>query len=195
LIWLSTFASCRNFSSQIFRRDSHIDHSGGLPSFRKKAGLADEAGGTRRSIIGFSLELPTQNRTGDIMMRLATAAATMLLCSIASATAQPTPNPSESQTPSSSQSPTPSPSETPAPSSQSSEQQNCIFADSKYSEGAQFCVTSQQALKCENGRWSPVTMDCGGEQTHRHYGEGYEGHGYHGDEDHGYGGQDHGDGN
>src|SRR6185312_9517522 len=78
---------------------------------------------------------------GDIM-RLAAAATMMLLSSISLAIAQPTPSPSQ----------------TPTPSIQSSEQQDCIFADSKFSEGAQFCVTSQQALKCENGKWSPVTM-------------------------------------
>ena len=80
-----------------------------------------------------------------------------------------------------------------------------MFADSRFSEGAQFCVTSQQALKCENGRWSPVTMYCGGEQTFRSEDHGYRGnedHGYRGNEDHGYrgnedqgyrGNEDHGD--
>ena len=121
-------------------------------------------------------------RIGDTM-RLATAAAMMLLSSISSAIAQPTPNPSESPTPSTSLS---SPSQTPPPSVQSSEHQGCIFADSKFSEGAQFCVTGQQALKCENGRWSPATMSCGGEPTSRS-----EDHGYRKDEDHGYGGSDH----
>jgi len=143
-------------------------------------------------------------------MRLATAATMMLLSSISLAIAQPTPSPSESPTPSTSPR---SPSQTPTPSIQSSEQQDCIFADSKFSEGAQFCVTSQQALKCENGKWSPVTMYCGGEPTlssedhryrgdedHRYRGDedhryrGDEDHRYRGDEDHGYGGADHGDG-
>jgi hypothetical protein len=143
-------------------------------------------------------------RIGDIM-RLATAAAMMLLGSISSVIAQPTPSPSESPTSSTSQSPTPSPPQAQTPSVQSSEPQDCIFADSRFSEGAQFCVTSQQALKCENGRWSPVTMYCGGEQTLRSEDHGYRGnedHGYRGNEDHGYrgnedqgyrGNEDHGD--
>src|SRR6188472_4027218 len=102
-------------------------------------------------------------------MRLAIAAAMMFLSSISSAIAQPTPSPS--------QSPTPSPSQSPTPSIESSEQRDCIFADSKFSEGAQFCVATQQALKCENGRWSPATMCCGGEPTLRS-----EDHGHRGDE-------------
>jgi hypothetical protein len=150
-------------------------------------------------------------------MRLATAATMMLLSSISLAIAQPTPSPSESPTPSTSP---PSPYQTPTPSIQSSEQQDCMFADSKFSEGAQFCVTNQQALKCENGRWSPATMYCGGEPTLRSEDHGYRGdedhrsmycggeptlrsedhgyrgdedHRYRGDEDHGYGGADRGD--
>jgi hypothetical protein len=114
-------------------------------------------------------------------MRLPTAAAVMLLSSISLAIAQPTPNTSESPSSSTSQSPTPAPSQTPTASVESSASQGCIFADSRFSEGAQFCVTGRQALKCENGRWSPVTMYCGGERTLRS-----EDYGYHGNENRGY---------
>ena len=117
-------------------------------------------------------------------MRLAIVAAMMVLGCISSAIAQPTPSPAESPTPNTSQSP--------SPSVQSSEPQDCVFADSRFSEGAQFCVTSQQPLKCENGKWSPATMYCG-EPTLRSEGRWYhddEDHWYHGDEDRGYRGDE-----
>jgi hypothetical protein len=74
-------------------------------------------------------------------MRLA-AAATVFLCSIATASAQE---------------PTISPSDRP-------EQKTCVFAGENYSEGAEVCVFASHAgLRCENGKWSRDTqLECGG---------------------------------
>ena len=72
-------------------------------------------------------------------MRLV-AAATMLLCAIATARAQPAG----------------------AASSEPAQQQTCVYASGSYSEGAEFCITGHAGLKCNNGKWSrDAELDCG----------------------------------
>ena len=53
-----------------------------------------------------------------------------------------------------------------APKDQADEavdENDCMFAGGEYSEGAEFCVTSHAALKCEGGKWSrDAQLDCTG---------------------------------
>ena len=46
-------------------------------------------------------------------------------------------------------------------SDEASDDNTCMFAGGEYSEGAEFCVTSHAALKCEGGKWSrDAQLDC-----------------------------------
>jgi hypothetical protein len=47
---------------------------------------------------------------------------------------------------------------------EASDDNTCMFAGGEYSEGAEFCVTSHAALKCEGGKWlRDAQLDCTGE--------------------------------
>jgi hypothetical protein len=46
-------------------------------------------------------------------------------------------------------------------SDEAGDDNTCMFAGGEYSEGAEFCVTSHAALKCEGGKWSrDAQLDC-----------------------------------
>ncbi len=48
-------------------------------------------------------------------------------------------------------------------SDEASDDNSCMFAGGEYSEGAELCVTSHAALKCEGGKWSrDAQLDCTG---------------------------------
>lgn len=79
------------------------------------------------------------------MMRLI-AADVLLLCSIATVSAQE-----------------------PTGTSDRQEQKTCVFAGENYSDGAEFCVENHVGLKCEGGRWSRDSqLECGGEAGEQH---------------------------